>query len=99
MHFPGTVRGVSKSRSPPTSPLVLAVGSFTPQAGVKDIVHHQIQEPRATGNVLAQLLSEEAPGARPPLCPHLAGVLSARDSGVLQGRLPATTGPLALSRV
>lgn len=62
MHFPENVGGISKSCGPPTSPLVLALGSFTPPSGREGhIVHHQIQEPRAMGNILARLLSEEAP--------------------------------------
>lgn len=61
MHFTETVGGISRSRSPPTSPLVLAVGSFTPHVGAKDIARHQTQEPGATGTILGRPLSKEAP--------------------------------------
>lgn len=74
MHFPENARGISESCGPPTSPLVLALGSFTPQAGVKDTL--STIRPRNQGPQGMSLLGCQAkkpPGAQSPRCRHLAG--------------------------
>lgn len=60
--FQRTSEGFPSLAVPPRHPWCWLWGHSPPPSGREGhIVHHQIQEPRAMGNILARLLSESAP--------------------------------------